>query len=199
MTQILEQEELTRQFLAFSLDEEVFAIDVAQIREILDRTRLTRIPRMPGYMRGVINLRGAVVPVVDMRTKFDMGRVEETVDTCIIVAEVDLEGEKAVIGAMVDAVQEVFELDSRQLEPPPRMGTRLDTQFIEAMGRWNGGFVIVLDVDRVFSADEILSATSSARVAEGVGVDDADVDDTETTDPPLDDEAAAAVDSESEA
>lgn len=161
----------TRQFLAFSLDGEVFAIDVAQIREILDRTNLTRIPRMPGFMRGVINLRGAVVPVVDMRTKFEMGRVEETVDTCIIVTEVELDGEKAVIGAMVDAVQEVFELDSRQLEPPPRMGAKLDTQFIEAMGRWNDGFVIVLDVDRVFSADELLAAQSSARIV-SAAVDD---------------------------
>lgn len=166
MPDILESgvEEGTRQFLAFSLDGEVFAIDVAQIREILDRTNLTRIPRMPSFMRGVINLRGAVVPVIDMRTKFEMGRVSETVDTCIIVTEVELDGEKAVIGAMVDAVQEVFELDSRQLEPPPRMGTKLDTQFIEAMGRWNDGFVIVLDVDRVFSADELLAAQSTARI-----------------------------------
>lgn len=155
----------TRQFLAFSLDQEVFAIDVAQIREILDRTNLTRIPRMPGFMRGVINLRGAVVPVVDMRSKFDMGRVEETVDTCIIVAEVSLDGETTVIGAMVDAVQEVFELDHRQLEPPPRMGAKLDTEFISAMGRWNDGFVIILDVDRVFSADELHAAQNTTSIA----------------------------------
>lgn len=160
--------EKIRQFLAFRLDEESFALDVAQIREILDRTAITRIPRMPEFMKGVINLRGSVVPVVDMRVKFDLGVVEETVDTCIIVVEVDLNGETTVIGALVDGVQEVFELEPGQIEPPPRIGTRLDTEFIEGMGRREEGFVIVLDVDRVFSAGELAAVGVAVGVGDGV-------------------------------
>lgn len=153
-----------RQFLAFRLDEESFALDVAQIREILDRTHITRIPRMPAFMKGVINLRGAVVPVVDMRVKFDMGSVADTVDTCIIVVEVSLEGETAVIGALVDAVQEVFELDESEIEAPPRIGTKLDVDFIEGMGKREEGFLIVLDVDRIFSTSELAMVGTAVRV-----------------------------------
>lgn len=158
---VLEQ---TRQFLAFRLDEESFALDVAQIREILDRTPITRIPRMPSFMKGVINLRGAVVPVVDMRIKFDLGRVEETVDTCIIVVEIQVGGDQTVIGALVDAVQEVFELTPEQIEAPPRIGTKLSTEFIEGMGRREDGFVIVLDADRVFSGVEIEAVSAAAHI-----------------------------------
>jgi len=161
--------EQTRQFLAFRLDDESFALDVARIREILDRTQITRIPRMPDFMKGVINLRGSVVPVVDMRVKFDLGEVEQTLDTCIIVVEVEMNGDAAVIGALVDAVQEVFELPSAQIEPPPRIGTRLDTEFIEGMGRRDEGFVIVLDVDRVFSVGELEAVGAAVEVSEEEG------------------------------
>lgn len=153
----------TRQFLAFRLDDESFAIDVAQIREIIDHTEVTRIPRMPGFMRGVINLRGSVVTVVDMRAKFGIGAVPDTVDTCIIVVEVELDGETTVIGALVDGVQEVFELDAGQIVAPPRIGTKLDTAFIEGMGKRDEGFVIVLDIDRVFSADELEAVHAAAE------------------------------------
>lgn len=174
-TQVAEQ---ARQFLAFRLDGETFALDVRQIREILDRTDVTRIPRMPAFMRGVINLRGGVVPVVDMRVKFGMGEVVRTIDTCIIVVEVDLDGETTVIGALVDGVKEVFELEAGSIEPPPRIGAKLDTDFIEGMGRRDDEFVIVLDVDRVFSADEICAvqaaAGPSAAEADGEGEKAAD-------------------------
>lgn len=155
--------EQARQFLTFRLDGETFALDVARIREILDRTDITRIPRMPAFMKGVINLRGSVVPVVDMRVKFDMGVVETTVDTCIVVVEVDLEGETGVIGALVDAVKEVFELEDSRIEPPPRIGTKLDTAFIEGMGKHDDEFVIVLDIDNVFSAEELEAVQTAAE------------------------------------
>lgn len=157
----------TGQYLSFSLDGESFAIEVAQIREIVDQANVTRIPRMPAFLRGVTNLRGSVVPVVDMRVKFDMGHVEDTVDSCIIVLEVDVDDDRAVVGAYVDAVQEVFEIAEEDMEPPPKMGTRLDTGFIEGMGRRGEEFVIVLDANKVFSVDEIQAAQSAVTYETG--------------------------------
>ena len=154
------------QYLSFRLDEELFAIDVACVREVIDRTEMTRIPRMPEFMRGVINLRGNVVPVVDLRMKFGIGQVEMTIDTCIVVLEVNVDEEATIVGALVDAVEEVFELDPTQIEPPPKMGARLNTEFIEGMGRLDEEFVILLNVDRVFSSLEIeavQSATAKRR------------------------------------
>ena len=99
--------EQTAQYLTFRLGEEVFALDIAQVREVLDYTAITRVPRMPEFMRGVINLRGSVVPVVDLRLKFGMAMTERTVNTCIIIAEVAIGGERTLLGALADSVQEV--------------------------------------------------------------------------------------------
>ena len=145
-----------RQYLTFKLGEEVFGLDVGKVREILDFTAITKVPRTPDFMRGVINLRGSVVPVVDMRVKFGMSSTEKTVNTCIIVTEVRLEGETTVLGALVDSVQEVFELEPDQIEPAPRIGTRLKTEFILGMGKRDERFIMLLDVDKVFSCDELL-------------------------------------------
>lgn len=154
-----------RQFLSFVLDDEVFALDVEKVREILDRTDTTRIPRMPAYMRGALNLRGSVVPVIDLRVKFGLEPVEPTLDTCVIVMEVEVDGEPAVIGGMVDAVREVFELPEERLEAPPKMGTKLDAEFIQSMGRMEDGFVIILDADKVFSVDEVIEIRASVAEA----------------------------------
>ena len=145
----------TKQYLTFQLGDEVFGLDVAHVREILEFTRVTRVPRTPDYMRGVINLRGSVVPVLDMRLKFGLSRTEQTVNTCIVVAEVFLEDESVVIGALVDSVQEVFELEPAQIEPAPRIGTRLNTEFIKGMGKRDDQFIMLLDVDRIFSSEEL--------------------------------------------
>lgn len=152
----------TRQFLSFYLDNEQFALDVVKVLEVLDRTELTRVPRMPAFMRGVLNLRGTVLPVVDMRVRFSMGEIVETLDTCIIVVEVEVDGEPTALGAMVDGVDEVFELGPDDIEEPPRMGAKLATEFIEAMARKDEGFIIVLNADRVFSADEIIALRSAS-------------------------------------
>lgn len=145
----------SRQYLTFRLGKEVFAIDVATVREVLDRTTITAIPRTPDFMRGVINLRGAVVPVVDLRLCFDMTKTENTRNTCIVVVEVTLEGESAVIGALADSVEEVIDLDPKQIEPAPRIGTQIRTDFIRGMGKRDAQFIMILDIDRVFSADEL--------------------------------------------
>ncbi len=143
------------QVLTFKLGEEVFAVNVSRVQTVLDLLPITKVPRTPDFMKGVINMRGVVVPVVDMNLKFGMETTEETVDTCIIVMEINLENETTVLGALVDAVQEVVELDSEQIEPAPRLGTRLNTEFIEGMGKRDDQFIIILNIDRVFSSDEL--------------------------------------------
>jgi purine-binding chemotaxis protein CheW len=137
------------------LGEEVFAVDVARVREILELTTITQVPQVPPYMRGVINLRGSVVPVIDMRLKFGMSETERTVNTCIIVVEVQMEVETIVLGALADNVQEVIELESSLIEPAPHIGTHLNTEFIKGMGKHDERFVMILDIDKVFSSEEL--------------------------------------------
>ncbi|PLX92690.1 MAG: chemotaxis protein CheW [Desulfuromonas sp.] len=144
------------QFLSFRLGAEVFAIEVLRAREILDYLEPTQVPQMPDEILGVINLRGKVVPVVDLRIKFGMQRSERTRESCIIILEVTLNGEKTVVGAVADAVKEVMNLGPDQIEPPPKMGTRLKSEFISGMGKQRDDeFIILLNVDRIFSTDEL--------------------------------------------
>lgn len=152
-----------RQYLTFKLGEEVFAIDVSKVREVLDFTTITKIPRTPDFMSGVINLRGNVVPVVDLRLCFEMSKTEKTVNTCIVVVEMVLEGESTVIGALADSVEEVIDLEPDQIQPPPRIGTQIRTDFIKGMGKRDAQFILILDIDRVFSAEE-LSAVRGGEV-----------------------------------
>ncbi|MCP4041146.1 MAG: chemotaxis protein CheW, partial [Gammaproteobacteria bacterium] len=107
------------QYLTFTLDGESFATEIAQVREVLEFCRITKVPRTPDYMRGVINLRGSVVPVVDLRLQFGMQATEPTIDTCIVIVEVRIDGQSTVLGALADSVQEVIEFRRDQLEPAP--------------------------------------------------------------------------------
>jgi purine-binding chemotaxis protein CheW len=145
----------TTQYLTFKLGEEMFALNIAKVREVLDFTTVTRVPRTPDFMRGVINLRGSVVPVVDLRRKFNMAISENTVNTCIIISEVTVDGDTTVLGCLADSVQEVIDLGPENIAPAPRIGTKLRTEFIKGMGRQSDRFVIILDIDQVFSADEL--------------------------------------------
>ena len=145
----------TVQYLTFKLAEETFALDVAKVREILELTGITKVPRTPEFMRGVINLRGSVVPVIDLRLKFGMPTTEQTVNTCIIVVEVQLADEIIILGALADSVQEVIEMEPAQVEAAPHIGTQLNTDFIKGMGKHDDRFIIILDIDRVFSSSEL--------------------------------------------
>src|SRR5512133_10699 len=120
----------THQFLTFLLGDEIFAVNVLQVKEILDLANITQVPQMPDFMLGVINLRGSVVPVVDLRRKFGMADREQHRDNCVVVMEVDFGGEMTVVGALADSVQEVLDLQQDQIEPPPRLGLQLNTDFI---------------------------------------------------------------------
>lgn len=145
----------TQQYLTFGLGGEVFALETGSVREVIELVPVTRIPKTPPFMRGVINLRGHAVPVVDLRVKFDLPTVADTVNTCVIIVDVEVEGEVCSMGAIVDSVREVFEMDSDQLNPPPRMGTAIRADFIKAMGKQNEEFIMILDIAKVFSAQEL--------------------------------------------
>lgn len=157
----------TNQYLSFILDKDIFAIEISRVREVLEYSRVTKVPKSPDFLCGVINLRGRVVPVVDMRLKFGMTKTEQTVDTCIIIVEIHIDEELTVLGAMVDSVREVIELESQEIEPPPRIGTHLDTSFIKGMGKKNDEFIIILDINKVFSLSELTIVNNSqSRVPE---------------------------------
>jgi purine-binding chemotaxis protein CheW len=137
------------------LGAEVFAREVKKVREVLDFTTITKIPRTPEFLRGVINLRGSVVPVVDLRLGFGLDSVEPTVNTCIIVVEVVMAQETIIVGALADAVEEVIDIDASDIQPPPRLGSAIQTDFIQGMGKRENGFLMILNIDRIFSTGEV--------------------------------------------
>jgi purine-binding chemotaxis protein CheW len=143
------------QYLTFKLEDEVFALDISKVREVLDFTTVTKVPRTPEFMRGVINLRGSVVPVVDLRLKFGMSKTEKTVNTCIIITEVTVDGETTILGMLADSVQEVMNLEPDHIEPAPKIGTKLNVEFIRGMGKQGEHFTIIIDIDKIFSTEEL--------------------------------------------
>ncbi|MFH0809928.1 MAG: chemotaxis protein CheW [Pseudomonadota bacterium] len=157
------------QYLTFALSGEEFALEIAKVREVLDYPHITKVPRMPEYLRGVINLRGNVVPVIDLHLKFGMAATERTVDTCVVIVEAALENEVTVMGVLADSVQEVVDLSTTEIEPPPRMGTRLNTDFLKGMGKQGEKFIIILDIDKVLSSSEISLVTGAGEVAAKTG------------------------------
>lgn len=147
----------TQQYLTFVLSGEVFAIGILAIKEILEYSNPTSVPMMPEYLRGVINLRGLVVPVIDLAVRFGKPASAVTKKTCIVIVEIDLDGERYDIGAVVDAVNAVVEIPAGEIEPPPTFGARIRTDFIAGMGKINGRFVIVLDSQHVLAPAELES------------------------------------------
>ncbi|RQD57657.1 MAG: chemotaxis protein CheW [Desulfonatronovibrio sp. MSAO_Bac4] len=146
---------VANQYLTFTLAKELYAIDIANVWEILDYTTVTRVPRTPEFLLGIINLRGRAVPVADLRLKFGLPKTERTVNTCIIITEVQFAGESTIMGVLADSVQEVFEIDEKNIEPPPRIGTKINIEFIQGMGKQDDRFIIILDVNKVFSFEEL--------------------------------------------
>ena len=149
------------QYLTFSLGEENFALEIARVHEVMDYTNITKVPRMPEFLRGVINLRGNVVPVADLRLKLGMSATERTVNTCIVIVEINIDGDLIDIGVLTDSVQEVLDLDPSQIEPPPRLGTKINAEFIRGMGKQDDRFLIILDIDKVLSSDDLLAVQSA--------------------------------------
>jgi purine-binding chemotaxis protein CheW len=118
-------------------------------------TKITEVPKAPAYMKGVINLRGTVLPVVDTKLKFEMGKTVYTTNTCILVLDIEIDNESIHVGAIVDSVQEVLEFDENQIQPPPSIGSKYRSEFIEGMVKYNDDFIMILNMDMVFSLEEL--------------------------------------------
>ncbi len=155
----------SRQYLTFRLADETYGIEVHKVREILDFPVLTKVPRAPEFMLGVINLRGHVVPVVDLRKRFQLAAGEQTKESCIIVLEIDLAGELLTIGIVGDSVEEVIDLVQSQIEPPPKLGAQLNTEFILGMGTQGEEFILLLDIDKIFTTEELGDVSSMAEAS----------------------------------
>ena len=153
------------QYLTFTLAGEQYAVEVHKVKEVLEYTSVTKVPRTMEFMRGVINLRGSVVPVIDLRLKFGLGETEKTIDTSIIVMEVSIGGETVVLGTLADSVQEVIGMDASQIEPAPSIGTSIKTDFIDGIGKQEDQFIMILNIDAVFGEEELAVVAEQAEAA----------------------------------
>ncbi len=162
-------------YLTFYLDQDLFGLNIDSVREVLEYTSITKVPRTEDYMLGVINVRGHAVPVVDLRLKFGLGQGEKTVDTCIIIVELSIQDESSTMGALVDGVQEVLDIMPEQIEKAPRLGSKIDTEFIMGIGKLEENFVIILDIQSVFSLEELnaISGSKTRETAESGVITDA--------------------------
>lgn len=143
------------QFLLFSLNKEIYAIEILQMREIIELSQITPVPMLPDIFVGVINLRGLVVPIIDLSVRFGKGKTKTARRTCIIIIEVTHLEQSQTLGVMVDAVNEVIEIPDKEIEPTPSFGVDIRTDFIKGMGKVRNEFVIILDIKHVFSLDEL--------------------------------------------
>lgn len=157
--------EATLQFLTFMLGEEVFALDIRNVREIIQYCSMTTIPLMPTFVRGVINLRGAVVPVIDLQARFGRPSASVGKKTCIVIFDSVRSDEKVELGLMVDAVSEVIDLTADSIEPSPNFGTAVRREFIQGMGKTGNRFIIILEPDKAFDVDEMASICEAAQTA----------------------------------
>lgn len=155
------------QYLTFTLGGEMYAVGILNVKEIIEYGTLTEIPMMPAFIRGVINLRGSVVPVIDLSARFGGKQTEASRRTCIVIIEIGHEDTRHDIGVVVDAVSEVLEVSAADIEPPPSFGAKIRADFIDGMGKIAGKFVIILDIQKVLSVDEIAALTSVAESASG--------------------------------
>lgn len=143
------------QYLTFTLGNELFAVDIGWVKEILNDKKITSIPRMPDFIQGVINVRGNAIPVVDLRLKFGMEKTTLTINTCIMITDLEINGEKTTVGMLSDSVQEVLEIKQEHINPPPKLGTAIDTKFISGMAQLDERFIIILDINRIFTSEEL--------------------------------------------
>lgn len=150
------------QFLTFLLGEEIFAIDILSIKEIIEFRNLTTVPLMPECVRGVLNLRGAVVPVLDLQARFSRPVSQVGKRTCIVIVELNTVHGRQVVGVLVDAVNEVLDIAHDSIELPPAFGSRIRADFIRGIGKVEEKFVILLDVDQVFSVDELAALVDAS-------------------------------------
>ncbi|MBT9507515.1 chemotaxis protein CheW [Rhodoferax sp.] len=153
------------QYLTFTLGDEVFAMDIRTVREIIQHASMTVVPLMPNFVRGVINLRGAVVPVIDLQSRFGRATTQVGKKTCIIIFDASRDGEKMELGLMVDAVSEVIEIAQAQIEPPPQFGTSIQRDFIRGLGKVDGEFIVILEPEHALNIDDMASIVEHNQIA----------------------------------
>lgn len=151
----MEEQIEMNQYLTFRVGSEYYAINVGNIREVLEFQTVTKVPRMPSYMRGIINLRGSVVPVIDLKMKFELGETEKSIDTSVIVTELNYNDDVIVLGLLTDAVNEVVDMNNDDIEPTPNIGTSIDSSFIKGMGKKDDKFIIILNINKILLSNEI--------------------------------------------
>ncbi len=144
-------------YLTFKLNKETFGTNVKHVLNILEPMKITKIPAAPDYMPGVVNLRGEVLPIIDTKYKFGMGKTEFTGNTCILVIEIENEEEYIKVGALADGVEEVLELNEDDLKPPPSIGSKFNSRIIESMAKVDEEFIMILNVAQIFSEDELVT------------------------------------------
>ena len=152
-------------YLSFKLRDEVFAAHASKVLNILEMCEVTEVPKAPEYMKGIINLRGTVLPVIDLRMKLGMSQTEKTANTCIIVLDIAIKNESILVGAMVDAVQAVLEFEKSEIMPPPSIGSKYQSEFIVGVVNINESFIMVLDMDAILSTDELSIIKDKAEVS----------------------------------
>jgi purine-binding chemotaxis protein CheW len=162
----MEVQEKSRQYLTFKLDEEQYGLDVLQVREVLELPRITKVPRMPVYMKGVINIRGSVVPVVDLRLKLGLVEAGRTVHTRVVIIEIAAGNDSITMGIQVDSVQEVVDIASADIAPAPQIGSQIDAAYINGIAKTEAGFAIIINIGKVFDAQDL--GIASAGI-EGIG------------------------------
>ncbi len=164
---MIQEDGAESRFLTFTLGEIFFALNIHSVREILDLPEITRIPGAPDYMRGVVNVRGTAVPVMDLRMKFGLGQVEKTVNTRVVIVEIAKNDSTSVVGALADSVKEVLELEPEAIDPPPSMGAAVRTDFVRGIGKHGGRFLLILDVDKIFASEDIQDVSRIVEEAAG--------------------------------
>lgn len=157
--------EVALQYLTFSLGDETFAMDIRAVREIIQHAALTAVPLMPDFVRGVINLRGAVVPVIDLQARFGRPKASVGKKTCIVIFDATGDGEKSELGLMVDAVSEVIDIAPGDIETPPQFGTSIQRDYIRGLGKVDGEFVVILETNRALSIDDMALIAEQAALA----------------------------------
>jgi purine-binding chemotaxis protein CheW len=153
------------QYLTFSLGDEVFAMDIRTVREIIQHGAMTVVPLMPEFVRGIINLRGAVVPVIDLQSRFGRPKAEFGKKTCVIIFDVGQDGDKVELGLLVDAVSEVIDIAPSAIELPPQFGTTIQREFIRGLGKVGSGFIVILEPERALNIDDMVALAEQGQAA----------------------------------
>lgn len=159
----MEKDEISNKYVTLTLEKELYALRISLVREILELNEITSIPQTPDYVRGIVNLRGTAVPVIDLRRKFGLPLAQSDLSTRVLIMEVLLGDEPLTVGLIADSVREVIEIDEAQIDPPPKMGCIKNSRLLDGITKHEGRFVLLLNADRIFAEDEVVALHGESR------------------------------------